>query len=82
MCKILANYALKMGHRPIFIDLDVESNQIVPIGCIGAARLKFPMPNDDITDDSICYYNGYRSTSLIKKLYKKQVQHLSELVEK
>ena len=53
LCKILTNYALKMGYNPIYVDLDIETNLIVPPGCIGASKVKLPLPNDDLTHESI-----------------------------
>lgn len=82
VCKILANYGLKMGFKPIFIDLDIESNQIVPTGCIGAAKLKLPLPNDDLNEEAICMFYSFKSSNMVKKLYKKQITELARLVEK
>ena len=37
ICKILINYSLKLGWTPILCDLDLNSNEISPPGCIAAA---------------------------------------------
>jgi len=42
-----------MGYKPLYIDLDIDNNEIVPAGCIGAARIKLPLPNDDLSEESI-----------------------------
>ena len=82
LCKILINYALKMGNRPIYIDLDIENNEIVPSGWIGAAKVKMPLPNDDLNEESICMYYGFKAANMVKSLYKKQISELSEIVKK
>jgi polyribonucleotide 5'-hydroxyl-kinase len=79
--RILTNYSLKMGYRPIFIDLDIECNEIVPSGWIGATRPKLPLPNDDMADEVICLYYGFRQQNMVKELYRKQLTELADLVE-
>ena len=37
LCKILTNYALKSQFNPIFIDLDLQNNEIGPAGSILAS---------------------------------------------
>ncbi|CAI2365924.1 unnamed protein product [Moneuplotes crassus] len=82
LCKILTNYGLKMGFRPILIDLDIENNMIVPPGCIGASRPKVNVPSDDLTEDTICYFYGLRASKMDGKLYKRQVSELAGCVNK
>ena len=82
LCKILINYALKMGNKPVYIDLDIENNEIVPAGCIGATKVKMPLPNDDLNEDSIWMYYGFKAANMVKSLYKKQISELSEVVKK
>lgn len=35
LCRLLLNYAVRMGRRPIFVDLDVGQGQISVPGTIG-----------------------------------------------
>jgi len=35
LCRILLNYAVRMGRRPIFVDLDVGQGQISIPGTLG-----------------------------------------------
>lgn len=54
-CKTLANYALQSGSTPIFVDLDLDRNDLVPPGCIGACIVEDllvsnPFPYTDATD--------------------------------
>ena len=61
LCRILANYSLKLGWRPILADLDLSSNEIVPPGCIAAATVDDVLPNDDLIQNALCYFNGSTS---------------------
>lgn len=40
LCRLLLNYAVRMGRRPIFVDLDVGQGQISVPGTIGEAAIK------------------------------------------
>jgi len=39
LCRLLLNYAVRMGRRPIFVDLDVGQGQISVPGTIGEFQL-------------------------------------------
>ena len=73
-CKLLINYALKHGSTPIFIDLDIDNNELVPPGCIGASMIKEPLisnplPMNDITDETLCFFVGKTSSNYNFDLY-------------
>lgn len=38
ICRILLNYAVRMGRAPVFVDLDVGQGQISVPGSIGICR--------------------------------------------
>jgi polyribonucleotide 5'-hydroxyl-kinase len=48
LCRIFANYSLRLGWRPILCDIDLNSNEISPPGCIAAAAIDESIPNDDL----------------------------------
>jgi polyribonucleotide 5'-hydroxyl-kinase len=48
LCRILINYSLKLGWRPVLADLDLCNNEIVPPGCIAAVTVDEILPNDDL----------------------------------
>lgn len=48
LCRILVNYSIRLGWRPILVDLDLSSNEITPPGCIAAATVEEALPNDDL----------------------------------
>ena len=41
VCRLLLNYAVRMGRRPIFVDLDVGQGQISVPGTIGEFQLLY-----------------------------------------
>jgi len=41
LCRLLLNYAVRMGRRPIFVDLDVGQGQISVPGTIGEFQLLY-----------------------------------------
>jgi len=71
-----------MGYRPVLVDLDIENNMIVPPGCIGASRPKVFIPNDDLTEDTVAFYFGFRAANMDGKLYKKQIAELADVINK
>lgn len=42
ICRILINYAVRLGHRPIFADLDVGQGTISVPGTIGSLLIERP----------------------------------------
>lgn len=79
-CKILLNYALCMGNTPIYVDLNVDNNEIVPPGCIGAAKMDTPLPDTKISENTLCFYTGQTSDSMIYELYNRHIDNMAELV--
>ena len=61
LCKILTNYSLKLGWRPILCDIDLNNNEICPPGSIGATAIDDPLPNDDLISNALCYFHGSTS---------------------
>ena len=47
LCKLLLNYAVKMGRRPIYVDLDVAQSHIAIPGTVGALLVEGP---SDVVD--------------------------------
>ncbi len=42
LCRILLNYAVRVGRRPLFVDLDVGQGELGVPGCIGAQLVERP----------------------------------------
>jgi polyribonucleotide 5'-hydroxyl-kinase len=58
LCRILTNYSLKLGWTPMLCDLDLNYNEISPPGCIAAALVEEPLPNDDLIQSSLSFFHG------------------------
>jgi len=81
LCKILVNYAIKLGWQPVLVDLDLNSAEISPPGTISAAMVteSAVLPSDNLARNSITYFHG--DTQLItNEFFKQQMKELSEAV--
>ena len=77
VCRILTNYALKCGWRPIFVELDVSANEDMMPGCISAC-----VKSKNPTEQPLAYYFGHteiRQQSM--ELYLAQVTELAAAVK-
>ena len=83
LCKILINYATKTGWKPIFVDLDINSNDIAINGSIGAAVLeeRYPENSEEFFEikNKILFWHGYYYYSQ-KKFYEEQIKVLNGMV--
>lgn len=71
LCRILLNYAVRTGRRPVFVDLDVGQGQISVPGSIGALLIERPASLDEgFSQEAPLVYNfGYSDPSGNNKLY-------------
>jgi len=82
LCKILLNYAVRMGRRPIFVDLDVGQGQLSIPGTLGAMAIERPA---DVEEgfSQICpviYHYGNKSPGNNQILYNLLVKKLAKTV--
>lgn len=62
--KILINYACKLRNTPIFVDLDIEKNDIMCGGILGACVCDQFYPDNFISQqDKILFYTGFKQLS-------------------
>ncbi|GBM49856.1 Polyribonucleotide 5'-hydroxyl-kinase Clp1 [Araneus ventricosus] len=63
LCRLLLNYAVRLGRRPLFIDLDVGQNSISIPGTIGVLTVEKPADIVSGFDDQAVqvYEFGYKS---------------------
>lgn len=78
LCRILLNYAARLGRKPVFVDLDVGQNSIGVPGCMGFLDVKKPA---DITqgfddEDANVYHFGYKSPAHKTPLYFRLLRQL------
>ena len=82
LCRILLNYAVRMGRSPMFVDLDVGQGSVSIAGTIGAVTVERPA---DIEDGfslvaPIVYHFGHSSPGENITLYNILIKTLSESV--
>ena len=78
LTKILTNYSLKLGWSPIYIDLDLTSNEISPPGTICGALVSETLPNE-FSKDVITYFHG-SLTPITQEFLFKQISELAQAV--
>lgn len=87
LCRLLLNYAVRMGRRPIFVDLDVGQGQISVPGSVGALLIERPASLDSgFSQEAPLVYNfGYsepnRNNKLYSLLYAQLAQTIKEKME-
>lgn len=82
VCKILLNYAVRMGRRPIFVDLDVGQGQISVPGTIGALLIERPATIEEgfSQEAPLVYSFGHKGPGHNKALFNILVNKLAERV--
>ncbi|KAJ4439451.1 protein CLP1 homolog [Periplaneta americana] len=82
LCRLLLNYAVRMGRRPIFVDLDVGQGQISVPGTIGALLVERPAAVEEGFSQQapLVYHYGHKSPSTNLALYNMLVSRLAEVI--
>jgi len=60
LAKMLTNYSIKLGWKPVFVDLDLNSCELTPPGTISAATISETLPCDDIRE-VISFFHGHET---------------------
>lgn len=81
LCKILLNYAVRMGRRPIYVDLDVGQGSISCPGTIGALLVERPATIEEgFSQQAPLIYNfGHTGPGGNGKLFKVLVSKLADV---
>lgn len=82
LCRLLLNYAVRMGRRPIFVDLDVGQGQISIPGTIGALLVERPAAVEEGFSQQapLVYHYGHKAPSTNLTLYMMLVSRLAEVI--
>ncbi|XP_055606682.1 protein CLP1 homolog [Uranotaenia lowii] len=80
ICKIFLNYAVRLGRRPIYVDLDVGQGGIAIPGTIGALLVERPAPVAEGFSQQapLVYHFGHTSLSDNDVFYRALVSKLAE----
>lgn len=82
LCKMLLNWAVRVGRSPIFVDLDVSQNAISLPGTISALVVERTANIEEgyNLDAQIVYSYGYKTPNENPVLYKRLISCLSETI--
>ncbi|KOB71030.1 Uncharacterized protein OBRU01_14420 [Operophtera brumata] len=82
LTKLLLNYAVRMGRRPLYVDLDVGQGQISVPGTVGALLIERPASIEEGFSQQapLVYHFGHKSPSDNLELYNTIVSRLAEVI--
>eukprot|EP00877_Chromochloris_zofingiensis_P009318 jgi/Chrzof1/463/Cz01g16220.t1 len=84
LCKMLLNWAVRMGSQPTYVDIDVGQGSITCPGCLAATPIEVPI---DIEEGypiqvPLVYYYGNTSPADAPELYKFLLERLSSVLDR
>ncbi|CAG0889102.1 unnamed protein product [Darwinula stevensoni] len=82
-CRLLLNYAVRVGRKPVFVELDVGQGQISIPGTIGAMLVERPASVEDGFNQKapLVYHYGSSHAGMNCTLYNMIVSRLAEVVQ-
>jgi len=82
VCRLLLNYAVRLGRRPISVDLDVGQGSIAVPGSIGAMLVERPASIEEgfSQNSPLCYHYGHTTPGQNPVLYNQLVSRLADVV--
>lgn len=82
VCRLLLNYAVRMGRRPIFVDLDVGQGSISVPGSIGSLLVERPANIEEgfVQTAPIVYHYGHKTPGHNPSLYNRLVSRMADVV--
>lgn len=83
LCKILTNYAVRMGWAPLVADLDIGQGMITVPGTIAATPVEnIITPETEVPQDiPLAFWYGHASAQENQQLYKRLVKRMAELLD-
>jgi len=82
VCRLLLNYAVRLGRRPIFADLDVGQGSIAVPGSVGAMLVERPASIEEgfSQNSPLVYHYGHKTPGHNPVLYNQLVSRLADVV--
>lgn len=77
----MVNYSLKLGWRPVLVDLDLTNNEISPPGSIAAVTVEESLPNDELIQSALCFFNGNTTPDNTLDFFDRQIYELATAVK-
>ncbi|XP_067021221.1 protein CLP1 homolog [Acropora muricata] len=83
LCQLMLNYAVRMGRRPVFVDLDVGQGYIGIPGSMGALLIERPADIEEgfPLQAPLVFHYGHVSPSPNEKLYNKISSAIAEITK-
>ncbi|GJQ80829.1 cbc [Trypoxylus dichotomus] len=83
LCRILLNYAVRMGRRPLLVDLDLGQGQISVPGTIGALLVERPASIDEgfSQEAPLVYHFGHKAPGANPALFSMIITQLANTVK-
>ncbi|XP_022657342.1 polyribonucleotide 5'-hydroxyl-kinase Clp1-like [Varroa jacobsoni] len=84
LCKLLLNYAVRQGKRPMFVELDVGQGQISIPGTVGAILVERPSDIEEgfSQQGPLVFHFGHISPGQNIELYNTLITRLAEVLQK
>lgn len=83
LCKILANYAVRMGWQPALVDVDIGQGSVTVPGCLAAVALDEPVDIEEGVplESPLVYYFGAVTPSDALEHYRALVERLAAVLQ-
>ncbi|XP_037825754.1 protein CLP1 homolog [Lucilia sericata] len=81
LCRILLNYAVRLGRRPLYVDTDVGQGALAIPGTIGAILIERPASIEEGLSQTapLIYHFGYKTPSGNSTLYKAVISKMADV---
>jgi len=82
LCRLLLNYAVRMGRRPVFADLDVGQGCVAIPGSLGSLLIERPVGIEEgfSQNSPLAYHYGHKTPGHNPVLYNQLVSRLADVV--
>lgn len=82
LCRILLNYAVRLGRRPLYVDTDIGQGALAIPGTIGTILIERPASIEDGLSQTapLIYHFGYTTPSGNSKLYKTVITKMADVI--
>jgi len=82
VCRLLLNYGVRLGRRPVFADLDVGQGSIAVPGSVGAMLVERPASVEEgfSQNSPLVYHYGHKTPGHNPVLYNQLVSRLADVV--
>ncbi len=82
LCRLLLNYAVRMGRRPLYVDLDVGQGSLSVPGTIGSVLVERPASIEEGFSQTapLVYHYGHKTPGHNPPLYNRLISRMADVV--